>query len=349
MKKSYLIIAVVVLVILAGTLLFLRGNEDTWLCQNDQWVRHGNPSAPQPTQGCGPVNQNTNTGIANPASVNCEQKGGKSQIVTTDAGQLGLCEFTDGSKCEEWAYFRNECAVGNKIVVYSPAKNAEVTFPLTVAGEARGDWYFEASFPIKIVDSQNKVIAQIPAKTQGDWMTQNFVPFTATLSGAVTQRTEATLILQRDNPSGLPQNDESISIPIILLPSETTKINVYFGNSQLDPDIIDCSKVLGVQRIIPKTQAIGQSALEELLKGPIEAEKQQGYFTSINPDVKIQSLTVENGTAKVDFNQTLQQAVGGSCRVAQIRSQITQTLKQFPTVKDVIISINGDTETILQP
>lgn len=44
------------LVILAALvfvfLMFLRGDEDTWLCQNGQWVKHGQPSAPQPTTQC---------------------------------------------------------------------------------------------------------------------------------------------------------------------------------------------------------------------------------------------------------------------------------------------------------
>jgi spore germination protein GerM len=41
--------------------------------------------------------------------------------------------------------------------------------------------------------------------------------------------------------------------------------------------------------------------------------------------------------------------VGGSCRVAAIRAQITDTLKQFPPVDEVIISIDDRTEDILQP
>lgn len=348
-KLIIIIGIVVIIIIIAFGLLIIRGNEDTWLCTSNGWVKHGSPSVPKPTEGCSMTNQNTNTGIANPASVNCEQKGGQLQIVTTNTGQLGICQFADGSKCEEWAYFRNECQIGNKVIVYSPLKNTEVTFPLTITGEARGTWYFEASFPVKIVDSANNIIAQTPAQAQGDWMTENFVPFTATLSGAATQRTEATLILQKDNPSGLPQNDESVSIPIILLPSESTIINLYFGNSQLDPEVLDCNKVFSVQRIITKTQAIGQAALEELLKGPTQEEKNQGYLTSINNGVKINSLTITNGIARVDFDSQLEYAVGGSCRVAAISSQITQTLKQFPTVKEVIISINGRTEDILQP
>jgi len=48
--------------------------------------------------------------IANPASVNCEQKGGKVEIKTAaDGSQSGICKFPDGSQCEEWAFFRGEC------------------------------------------------------------------------------------------------------------------------------------------------------------------------------------------------------------------------------------------------
>jgi spore germination protein GerM len=80
------------------------------------------------------------------------------------------------------------------------------------------------------------------------------------------------------------------------------------------------------------------------------AEQAEGFFTSINQGVKLQSLNIrEDGTAFVDFDEQLQAGVGGSCKVSAIRAQITETLKQFPTVKNVIISINGRTEDILQP
>jgi hypothetical protein len=65
---------------------------------------------------CLPVPENTTSGtessqIANPASVNCLQKGGRLEIRTTANGsQYGVCIFSDGSECEEWAYLRDECA-----------------------------------------------------------------------------------------------------------------------------------------------------------------------------------------------------------------------------------------------
>ena len=51
----------------------------------------------------------------------------------------------------------------------------------------------------------------------------------------------------------------------------------------------------------------------------------------------------------VDFSKELGIGVAGSCRVEAIRSQITETLKQFKNVENVIISIEKETENILQP
>jgi len=129
---------------------------------------------------------------------------------------------------------------------------------------------------------------------------------------------------------------------------EKTTIRVFFNNSKFDPEF-SCNKVSPVERKVPKTKAIARAALEELLKGPTNPEKEAGFFTSINPGVKIQKLTIENGVAKVDFDEQLEFQVGGSCRVAAIRAQITETLKQFPSVTSIIISIDGRTEDILQP
>lgn len=62
MKKQALII-ILVLVIITAAVVYLRfvigGDEDTWLCKNGQWVKHGNPAAPIPNTGCGEANTNT--------------------------------------------------------------------------------------------------------------------------------------------------------------------------------------------------------------------------------------------------------------------------------------------------
>lgn len=90
-----------------------------------------------------------------------------------------------------------------------------VSSPLTVTGEARGTWYFEASFPVKLLDQSGNTIATAVATAQGDWMTTDFVPFTATLTfPAQPSGSTGTLVLEKDNPSGLPQNADSLSITI---------------------------------------------------------------------------------------------------------------------------------------
>jgi len=52
-------------------------------------------------------------GLANPASTNCIEKGGKLVIQKrNDGGEYGVCVFDDNRQCEEWALFRGECPAG---------------------------------------------------------------------------------------------------------------------------------------------------------------------------------------------------------------------------------------------
>jgi len=237
------------------------------------------------------------------------------------------------------------------IKVDSPLPNQEISSPLSVTGQARGYWFFEASFPVRLLDGNGKEIAIKPAEAQDDWMTEEFVPFKAVLEFKMPSTDFGTLILEKDNPSGLPEKADELRIPVRFKQSsaeETTKFKIYFSNSKLDPEFT-CVKVFPVTREIPKTQAVARAALDELLNGLTEKEKADKYLTNINEGVKIQRLEVKDGIAKVDFNDKLEFQVGGSCRVAAIRAQITETLKQFPTIKEVVISINGRAEDILQP
>lgn len=235
-----------------------------------------------------------------------------------------------------------------EIVVDSPRPGQTVTSPFLLKGKASGNWYFEASFPVRLLNNKGNELLVQPVQAIGDWMTADFVPFEQLIEYHVSATTSATLVLQNDNPSGLPELAKEIRIPLNLSPTNNIKLKIFFNNNNLDPEIT-CTKVFAADRQVPKTEAVARVALEQLLAGPSQREKAQGYSTSINPGVKIQKLEITNGAAKVDFNEVLDQAVGGSCRVTAIRAQITETLKQFATVKNVIISINGRTEDILQP
>lgn len=58
----------------------------------------------------------TSVGLANPAAVYCEEQGYLYEIRTeADGGQYGVCIFPGGSECEEWAFYRGECAPGGTV------------------------------------------------------------------------------------------------------------------------------------------------------------------------------------------------------------------------------------------
>jgi spore germination protein GerM len=129
---------------------------------------------------------------------------------------------------------------------------------------------------------------------------------------------------------------------------ELATIKVFFNNNNFDPEF-SCNKVFPVERSALKAGELEKTALLELLNGPTQSDATQGFFTSINSGVKINNLSIVRGKAMVDFDERLEFQVGGSCRVTAISAQIRETLMQFPNVKEVIISINGRTEDILQP
>ncbi|MEK7630817.1 MAG: Gmad2 immunoglobulin-like domain-containing protein [Patescibacteria group bacterium] len=87
--------------------------------------------------------------------------------------------------------------------------------PLLVKGEARGNWFFEASFPIVLKDGNGAVLAEGVAQAEGEWMTTQFVPYVATLAFSGTPTTNnGTLTLHKDNPSGMPEHDDALVIPL---------------------------------------------------------------------------------------------------------------------------------------
>lgn len=235
-----------------------------------------------------------------------------------------------------------------KIRLYNLQTNQTVKSPLIVLGEAAG-WYFEASFPARIEDADGNIIAQAPAQAKSDWMTTDFVPFEAKLEFNPPATQTGFVVLMADDPSGMNQNVEYIKIPVIFNDylKETSEVKVFFSNDKLDPEIT-CVKVFPVARKVAKTEGIGRAALEALLAGPNPTEAQTGYRTNLNFGVKINSLKIENDLAMADFSPELEVG-GGSCLVSAVRAQIIETLKQFPTVNEVKISINGQSEEILQP
>jgi hypothetical protein len=96
----------------------------------------------------------------------------------------------------------------------APLSNQVVTSPLSISGQARGAWYFEASFPVYLLDATGDTIAVIPAQAEGEWMTREFVPFKATLTFTPPASANGTLILAKNNASGLPEHDDELRVSV---------------------------------------------------------------------------------------------------------------------------------------
>ena len=123
-----------------------------------------------------------------------------------DGGQQQSSSSSSSSSADAQAH--------DMIELESPASNDIVTSPLTITGQARGNWYFEASFPVELLDANGNRLAMHYAEAQGEWMTTEFVPFKSTITFLTPTTPTGTLILHKDNPSGLPENDDSIRIPV---------------------------------------------------------------------------------------------------------------------------------------
>ena len=236
------------------------------------------------------------------------------------------------------------------LVITSLISGQEVSSPLEIVGQVRGNGWsgFEGQVgTVRLLDNSGKELAAtfLPATTEWTALPTNFVAI-LNFQSLVSQ--SGTLVFRNENPSGDPVRDKTFSLPIkISANKETMVVNAYFGKDVGEQDY-DCSKVFFVDRVIPKTVATAKASLEELLNGPTEAEKAQGYFTSIPAGSKPNSISIVDGQALVDFNEATESG-GGSCSMASRTAQITKTLLQFPTVTSVKLSINGRTQDIFQP
>ena len=123
------------------------------------------------------------------------------------------CRTPDGENFTE--NIGDEIEKRDLIRVDSPRPNQKISSPLAIEGEARGNWFFEGDFPIILVNWDGLIIAEGYATAQSDWITEDFVEFKAEIG---FKRPEVynmgTLILQKDNPSGLPENDDAFEIPV---------------------------------------------------------------------------------------------------------------------------------------
>lgn len=106
-------------------------------------------------------------------------------------------------------------APSSPVLVESPPRGALITSPVRVTGKARGSWYFEAEFPIRVLDAHGDMIGTGVARAQGDWQTSSYVPFEASIvfRAAPTDST-GSLVIEKSNPSGRFQDAAESRVPV---------------------------------------------------------------------------------------------------------------------------------------
>lgn len=225
------------------------------------------------------------------------------------------------------------------IILTSPKNGNLVDSPILVTGQARA---FENQFTIQLQDATGRVVYQTGVMSDGGGNGQwgNFMLY-------IPVPVEAGQDFKVEALEYSMKGDGTLSgygsADVKLKSTATSIVNVAFVTST------DCVTTKMFPRTIIKTQSVGLVSLFELLKGPTSVEKIKGATDLIPRETKLNSLHLSGTTAYADFNYALDAGVGGSCRVQAIRAEIENTLKQFSTIKNVVISINSKTEDILQP
>jgi|GEM_PF-2960812 hypothetical protein len=101
-----------------------------------------------------------------------------------------------------------------------PEEGQVVTSPFDIVGRAEGPWYFEANIGARLIDADSgTIIADSYVTALDDWMTEESVEFSGEMYYEVEEETDALLILESGNPSGLEENQMIYSMPITLEPS----------------------------------------------------------------------------------------------------------------------------------
>ncbi|MDW8339459.1 MAG: GerMN domain-containing protein, partial [Thermoleophilia bacterium] len=104
----------------------------------------------------------------------------------------------------------------------------------------------------------------------------------------------------------------------------TRAVSVYF--------LLD-GKVWPVRREVEETPAVASAAIERLLEGPTEEEREELSLESAVPDgTELVSLGVQEGVARVAFSTPLPN---------EALAQVVYTLTQFPTVDSVELVESG--------
>lgn len=127
----------------------------------------------------------------------------------------------------------------------------------------------------------------------------------------------------------------------------TATVTLYFSR-----DGGDCDEVEAVTRTVESGVDL-ELALRELVAGPTESERDDGFGSWFSADTAamLQSVDVEDGVAMVSFDPALREVISGassSCGSANLLAQLDATVGELPEVDRAIYTLDGDADAFYE-
>ncbi|MBU0964619.1 Gmad2 immunoglobulin-like domain-containing protein [Patescibacteria group bacterium] len=172
------------------------------------------------------TNKNTNTTTSNTnttTNTNATASGGGPIISFADCEDMGFpvaesyprqCTTPEGETFTE--NIGNELEKIDLITISTPRPNDVLTSPIIITGQARGTWFCEGSFAIQLKDVLGVEIGTAIATSSSDWMTEDFIPFEATLTFTEPAYGPGNLYLNKSNPSDNIDLSDQLIVPVDL-------------------------------------------------------------------------------------------------------------------------------------
>jgi len=108
----------------------------------------------------------------------------------------------------------------------------------------------------------------------------------------------------------------------------------------------DAEGLFVTYRTQERTPRVGTAALEALLEGPDSFEKDYGLISAVPDGTQLLGLKIADGIARVDLTSEFESG-GGSASMQMRLAQVVYTITQFPTVKGVVFSLDGEPIDVL--
>lgn len=226
------------------------------------------------------------------------------------------------------------------INVTEPTAGREISDPVTVTGTVSDN----ALVVARLWDFEANLIGETQIETTSN---QEGFNFTAEITYRQPSTQAGYLEVKVNNQKGEEKADATRFIPVKFSPIDIAEVFVFFSNPEKTDGSESCDEVLPLTRKVPADN-LAENTLRALLEGPSPLEQQQGYATNIPAEAILNSLNVEEGTALVDFSDGLTHGLNESCQIQAVKTQIEKTLTQFDEIDKVLISINGESEGVLE-